>query len=183
MKKQIIFLITFLISLCGFGQEISKLSYDSKILEGTWVAVSGNKSYEITFVKGTIYFNLKKIKTTTEAIFGSIKYLEDNKVIKSVDIKGLGSNLISVSYSGIDRKFEIRYSEFGNGKRINGKVKFDIDADGTTAHWYSLYKTRLIDTENYTPKEDFDIPKELTFTKKPSTKSQSNQPAPHFEFP
>ena len=42
MKKQIIFLITFLISLCGFGQEISKLSYDSKILEGTWVAVSGN---------------------------------------------------------------------------------------------------------------------------------------------
>ncbi|MDR1504986.1 MAG: hypothetical protein LBT43_21250 [Prevotella sp.] len=182
MKKQIIFLITFLISLCGFGQEISKLSYDSKILEGTWVATSGNKSYEITFIKGTAY--LKKIKITLETMYGSIKYMEDNKVIKSTDISSLESIPIFVSYSGIGWKFEISYSEFGNGKRINGQVKFDIDADGTTAHWYSLYKTRLIDTENYAPKEDFDIPKELIFTKKPLTKSQSsNQPTPHFEFP
>lgn len=181
MKKQIIFLITFLISLCSFGQDVSKLPYDSKILEGTWVATSGNKSYEITFVKCTVYERYMKV--TLGAVFGSINYLENNVVIKSVNINGFESPLFALCRDEEGEKFDIRYSEFGNSKRINGKVKFDIDADGKTAHWYSLYKTRLIDTENYTPKEDFDIPKELTFTKKPSTKSQSNQPAPHFEFP
>lgn len=177
-----IFLITFLISLYSFNQEVSRLSNDFKILEGTWVATSGNKSYEITFVKGTIYE--KNMNITMEAVFGSINYLENNNLIKSADIKGLVYNPLTVFYSGEGLKFNIRYCEIENGKRINGQVKFDINLDGKTAHWYSLYKTRLWDTEKYKPKEDFDIPKELVFTKKLVAKSQSNdQVMPHFEFP
>lgn len=182
MKKQIIFIIIMLIPQCIFSQEVSKLDYDSKVLEGKWVATSDNKSYEITFVKGTIYE--KNMNITMEAVFGSINYLENNNLIKSADIKGLGYNPLTVFYSGEGLKFNIRYCEIENGKRINGQVKFDINADGKTAHWYSLYKTRLWDTEKYKPKEDFDIPKELVFTKKPVTKSQSNDKVmPHFEFP
>lgn len=182
MKKQIIFLITFIISLSSFSQKVSRLSNDFKILEGTWVATSGNKSYEITFVKGTIYE--KDMKITLESIFGSIKYLENNKVIKSTDINSLESIRLQVFHKDEGLKFEVRYNEIDDNKVIHGKAYFDISTDGKTAHWYSLYKTRLWDIEKYKPKEDFDIPKELVFTKKPVTKSQSNdQVMPHFEFP
>lgn len=180
MKKIMLLIFFSLVSACIFAQKVYKSDYDTKMLEGTWVATSGNKSYEITFVKGTIYE--RDMKITMEGVFGSIAYLENNKMIRSADIKGLGSNPLTVFYRGEDRKFNIRYSEFEDGKRINGNVRFDINPDGKTAHWYNLYKTRLWGQE--ISKETFDIPKELTFTKKPITKSGSSElPAPHFEFP
>ncbi|HML64856.1 MAG TPA: hypothetical protein PKC55_08525 [Dysgonomonas sp.] len=178
MKKQIIFLITFIISFSSFSQKVSRLSNDFKILEGTWVATSGNKSYEIAFVKGTIYE--KDMKITLESIFGSIKYLENNKVIKTTDINDLKSIALAVFSRDDDRKFEISYSEKDNNAVIYGKVYFDISADGKTAHWYMLRKNPILEST----KDNFDIPKELVFTKKPVTKSQSNdQVIPHFEFP
>lgn len=178
MKKQIIFLITFLISLYSFGQEVSKLNYDTKILEGTWVATSGSKAYEITFVKCMVYE--RDMKITLETMYGSIKYLENNKVIKNTDINDLRSIALAVFSRDDDRKFEISYSEKDNNAVIYGKVYFDISADGKTAHWYMLRKNPILEST----KDNFDIPKELVFTKKPVTKSQSNdQVMPHFEFP
>ncbi|WP_296950059.1 DUF6705 family protein [uncultured Dysgonomonas sp.] len=178
MKKQIIFLITFIISFSSFSQKVSRLSNDFKILEGTWVATSGNKSYEITFVKGTIYE--KDMKITLESIFGSIKYLENNKVIKSTDINSLESIQLQVFHKDEGLKFEVRYNETDDNKVIHGKTYFDISTDGKTAHWYMLRKISGLNST----KDNFDIPKELIFIRKPLTKSQIGEQAmPHFEFP
>lgn len=177
MKKIILFLVINLASIYCFSQEVYKKHYDTKHLEGTWVATAGNKSYEITFVKGTIYE--RDLKMTLESIFGSINYLENNEIIKRTDINSLESVRLMVFQRSDGLEYEVHYSEKDNKQEIFGKVNFDISADGKTAHWYGLRKRPLLRST----KETFDIPKELTFTKKPSTKSQSNQPAPHFEFP
>jgi hypothetical protein len=181
MKKILLLLIFFsLTSICIFSQKDSKLSNEEKEILGVWEAASENKSYEITFVKGSVYS--KDLKTTMEVVFGSVKYLERGKIIKSADIKDFGSVPIIVHYGNGNREFNIHYTEFENEKIISGRARFDINTDGKTAHWHSLYQVTI--WEPHVPKETFDIPKELTFTKKPSTKSgSSDQVIPHFEFP
>lgn len=162
MKQRTLLIIFSFFFICSSAQEIFKLKYDTKKLEGIWVATSGSKSYEITFVKQTICFEEIDKNISIEAIIGSIKYLENNKVIKSVKIDGSKSSLIV--YNRKPQNFRIHYTERDNGKKICGRAYFDIDADGKTARWYNLYEVNAWDAEP--KKEKFDIPKELTFKKK-----------------
>ncbi|MFV0419500.1 MAG: DUF6705 family protein [Dysgonomonas sp.] len=158
MKRQL-FLIFFSLSfICVFSQETYKIKYDTKKLEGTWVAISGNKSYEITFFRKILYYN--EVKANYEKVVGSIKYFENNKLIKYVETNGDLPPLRV--YDRIAPNYSIHYTEKENNKEIFGIVNFDINPDGKTARWY-LLRTRPILVST---KEKFDIPKELTFTKK-----------------
>lgn len=161
MKQQLLLIFCSFSFLCGSAQETIKIDYDIKKLEGTWVATSDNKSYEINFVKESLIE--KHSKTSFEIVLGSIKYLENNKVIKVVDRNGLKSPLC-VFYRDDNYKFTVHYREKDNEKTIDGRVYFDINTDGKTARWYNLYDVNSWSDEP--KKEKFDIPKELTFTKK-----------------
>jgi len=134
------------------------LTYETKNLEGTWIAISGSKSYEITFVKQVLY--AEPVKRNYEVIIGSIKYLENGQVIRTANLDGFRSP-INVHFRDLN-KFRINYSEKDNGKEIFGHVYFDINTDGKTARWYNLFKSQIPTST----KENFDIPKELTFAKK-----------------
>jgi hypothetical protein len=178
MKKILLLILFTMTSLCIFGQKYSNKIGNRKELLGTWVATNGNKSYEIEFIKATYSHSYAKIKIeNSEIVVGSIKYLEDNKVMKNVEMKGFDSPINA--YPGGDvLKFELHYSEKDNGLAIYGRVDFDISTDGKTALWHKLRKSTVPNST----KEDFDIPKELTFIKKSTAKSDSNQPVPHFDY-
>ncbi|MFV0419499.1 MAG: DUF6705 family protein [Dysgonomonas sp.] len=158
MKKITILILLSLISIYTFGQRDPKLKYDTKVIEGTWVATSSNKSYEITFIRTTRYVDL--LKKDYEVILGSVKYLENNKVIRTVAINESEFPLSASSISNSPKEFSILY--FESYKRLTGHAKFDISIDGKTACWHSLQKT-----ESWGKQQgDFDMPKELTFKKK-----------------
>lgn len=158
MRKLILFLFINLFSIYCFSQKVYNSDYDTKVLEGTWVAISGNKSYEITFVKQIVY--AEPIKASMEVVIGSMKYWENNKIIKNVNLDGFESP-INAYFRGLN-KFKLHYREKDNGKEIFGMVYFDINPDGKTARWYNLFKRQI----PVSTKDTFDIPKELTFTKK-----------------
>lgn len=162
MKRQLLLILFIFSCIYGFSQESYKIDYDTKKLEGTWVATSGNKSYEITFVKQMICFEKIDKNVSFEAIIGSIKYLDNNKVTKTVNTDGSNSSLIV--YFRRPQEFTIHYREKENGKSISGRAIFEIKPDGKTARWYNLNDVNTWSDEP--KKEKFDIPKELTFTKK-----------------
>lgn len=158
MKKILLLLTICLASIYCCSQEVQKLTYDIKALEGTWLAKSGTKSYEITFVKQIVY--AEPIKASMEVVIGSMKYLENNKVVKTVNLNGFESP-INAYFRGLNQ-FKLHYWEKDNGKEIFGMVYFDINSDGKTARWYNLFKRQIPEST----KDTFDIPKELIFTKK-----------------
>ncbi|MFT4222070.1 DUF6705 family protein [Dysgonomonas sp.] len=158
MKKILLLLTICLASIYCCSQEVQKLTYDIKALEGTWLAKSGTKSYEITFEKQILY--LEPLKTRAEGVVGSIKYLENNIVIRTVNMDGFESP-INVYFRDLN-KFRIHYSEKYNETKIFGIAYFDINSDGKTARWYNLFKRQIPEST----KDTFDIPKELIFTKK-----------------
>lgn len=160
MKKLVILLLFSLFSIYNYSQETYKIDYDIKDLEGTWIATSGNKSYEINFVKKILSSDL--VKTRSERVVGSIKYLENNKVIKTVNEDGYNSPLITYFRGPKPRTYTLHYTEEENGKEIYGFVNFDISPDSKTAQWYLRSKIYVLKST----KENFDIPTELTFTKK-----------------
>jgi len=158
MKKQIFIFLLIFISSALYSQEYNAMKYDAECLIGTWIGTSLNKSYEIDFKVSTI--SSEEINQTYEVILGSISILENGKIIKTIKKDGINSPIIAMPYE--DNKFMILYKEKDERKNIHGNGYFDINIDEKTARWHSLIKA-----ESFNPtKEDFDIPKELFFTKK-----------------
>jgi len=156
MRKQIILIFLFL-SLYSYGQRNPKLEYDTKEIAGKWYATYANKSFEIIFSKSIVYIDI--LNESYEVILGSIKYFENDKLIREAILDGIKSPLSANSISNSPKNFSILY--FENHKKLTGHAKFDIELDGKSAKWHSLKKA-----ESWGLQEGaFDIPKELIFTK------------------
>lgn len=174
MRK--IFLIVMFFVLCStvYSQSMSdsmsqdtikrKSDYFNDIFLGTWVATSGDYTYEIELKKRVVLYEI--VNKYVISILGSIKKMQGNKVIYYREIRDtnvMASDIAPLTGSAYSSKLlSLFYDEPGENKEL-GKVEFVLSDDRQTATWTLRGTVDLKINCNYDP---FEIPLKMTFKRK-----------------
>jgi hypothetical protein len=162
MKRIIMILVVLNISTVLFSQdtlkteETLKMDYDPAPFTGTWIGTSGDKSYEFGLQKGI----LSAGKASAEFILGSIKYLEKDKVLRTIPIliNNVETPLIGRTHSDTTAVFHYKDKEKG----LRGRVILTLDRDDKNTVKWKLGYAELSTKEE----TDFDLPQEMILKRK-----------------
>ena len=140
----------------------------NKFFLGTWVATSGDYTYEIELKERVVFYEI--INKYIVKILGSIKKMQGNKVIyyreiRDTDVmKGDIAPLFGALQSS--KLLSLFYEEPGENKEL-GEVEFVLSDDRQIATWTLRGTVDLKVNCKYDP---FEIPLKMTFRWKQSGK-------------
>ena len=173
MRKFFLIVMFFVSCNTVYSQSIDSVSQDTikdelerynAIFLGSWVATSGDYTYEIELKERVVFYEM--INKYGTIIFGSIKKMQGNKIIyyrKIYDTNVIDYSVVpllgSVHSSTLLSLF---YKELGENKEL-GKVEFVLSDDRQTATWTLRGTADLKVNCNYDP---FEIPLKMTFKRK-----------------
>ena len=145
--------------LCGKAQEVKKIEFDTNIIVGKWIAIDGNKQFELHIVKDTLFFPIDK--TYFESLNGAIIYKKNGDIIRTTTINGYESFVSAVMTS--PSQISIRIHDMERKIAVRGFMIIDLNKPHK-ANW-ELRKSEMRMSHPDWNLVDFDIPTELEWTK------------------